>query len=67
MSTSAALADKATKLFGALCAGVTVVGVTSLVVNVYYNTGRHRKPMPPSLDGIEGSLPEEPADAAATE
>lgn len=46
MSAAASLADKAFKAFAALCAGATVIGVTGLVVNVYYNTGKHRNPFP---------------------
>lgn len=53
MSAVASLADKATKTFAVLCAGATVAGVTTLIVNVYYNTGKHRKAMP-SPQAVEG-------------
>lgn len=67
MSASASLADKATKLFSTLCAGATVVGVSTLVVNVYYNTGKHRKPLPLSAGDIEDNVAEPAADTMGTE
>lgn len=47
MSVVSSLGDKAFKMFAALCAAGTIVGVTGLGVNIYYNTGKHRKPVPP--------------------
>lgn len=54
MAAAASLADKATKVFASLCAGATIVGVSTLVVNVYYNTGKHRN-LTPTAKTVEGN------------
>lgn len=53
MSAASSIGDKATKLFALFCASATVVGVSALGVNVYFNTGRHRKSKPLPVDGEE--------------
>lgn len=64
MAATSSLADKAYKAIAALCAGATVVGLSTLVVNVYCNTGKHEKPNldAPASDGtIDSSMQSKPA------
>jgi len=50
MSASSSLVDVGFKVFALLSAGATIVAVSGLAGNVYFNTGRHRKPMPLPAD-----------------
>lgn len=46
MAAKNSLVDKAFKVVSMACAAATVVGLSSLAVNIYLNTGKNRKPMP---------------------
>lgn len=55
MSAAMSFGDKVFKMVALVCAASTVVGLSTIGVNVYYNTGKNRNPVspPPPSEMVE--------------